>query len=125
MNGLKFSLTWKLALACAALTFALPAPAPAQTFSYFTNFTAKAAGSSVMQATDGNLYMGGGPGAYGHGAILRVTPSGGPNVLYSFCAQRGCPTGTIPLLSFLEAMETFTERRKAAATVSAEERFTR
>ena len=49
-----------------------------------------------MQATDGNLYMGGGPGAYGQGAILRVTPSGGFNVLYSFCSQRGCPDGTYP-----------------------------
>jgi uncharacterized repeat protein (TIGR03803 family) len=85
-----------LALAFAAVTFSLAVRAQAQTFSYFTNFNAKSAGASVMQATDGNLYMGGGSGAYGRGAILRVTPSGGFNVLYSFCSQRGCPDGSYP-----------------------------
>jgi uncharacterized repeat protein (TIGR03803 family) len=88
--------TLGLALACAAITLSLATRAQAQTFSYFANFSARDAGSSVMQATDGNLYMGGGPGAYGHGAILRVTPSGGFNVLYSFCSQRGCPDGSYP-----------------------------
>ncbi len=90
------SFTLGLALACAAITSSLPTPVQAQTFSYFTNFNVKSAGSSVMQATDGNLYMGGGPGAYNKGAILRVTPSGEFNVLYSFCAQRGCPDGNYP-----------------------------
>jgi uncharacterized repeat protein (TIGR03803 family) len=77
-------------------TFSLARRAQAQTFSYFTNFTAKDSGTPVMQATDGNLYVGGGSGAYGQGAILRVTPSGGFNVLYSFCSQRGCPDGRYP-----------------------------
>ncbi len=85
-----------LSIAAIALTLSLAVRAQAQTFSYFTNFSARDNGSSVMQATDGNLYMGGGPGAYGRGAILRVTPSGGFNVLYSFCAQRGCPDGDYP-----------------------------
>src|SRR5580700_10097415 len=84
------------AFAWAAIISALAAGAQAQTFSYFTNFSARDSGSSVMQATDGNLYMAGGPGAYGRGAILRVTPAGGFNVLYSFCAQRGCPDGDYP-----------------------------
>ncbi len=96
MKNSKAILTLGLALACAAFTLSLAVPAQAQTFSYFANFSAKDGGSSVMQATDGNLYMGGGPGAYGRGAILRVTPSGGFNVLYSFCAQRGCPDGSYP-----------------------------
>jgi uncharacterized repeat protein (TIGR03803 family) len=96
MKNSKSSLTLGLALACAAITFSLAVHAQAQTFSYFTNFSARDAGSSVMQATDGNLYMGGGPGAYGRGAILRVTTSGGFNVLYSFCSQRGCPDGSYP-----------------------------
>jgi uncharacterized repeat protein (TIGR03803 family) len=96
MKGSKFSLALKLALTCAALTLSLAVRAQAQTFSYFANFSARYGGSSVMQATDGNLYMGGGPGAYGQGAILRVTPSGGFNVLYSFCSQRGCPDGNYP-----------------------------
>jgi uncharacterized repeat protein (TIGR03803 family) len=85
-----------LLIAAIALTFSLAVCAQAQTFSYFTNFSARDGGSSVMQATDGNLYMGGGPGAYNQGAILRVTPSGGFNVLYSFCSQRGCPDGRYP-----------------------------
>jgi uncharacterized repeat protein (TIGR03803 family) len=96
MKASRFQLNLGLALACAAITFGLAVRAQAQTFSYFTNFSARDVGSSVMQATDGNLYMAGGPGAYGHGAILRVTPSGGFNVLYSFCSQRGCPDGSYP-----------------------------
>jgi uncharacterized repeat protein (TIGR03803 family) len=96
MKSSKSLLTLGFAFACAAITFSLAVHAEAQTFSYFTNFSARDEGSSVMQATDGNLYMGGGPGAYGQGAILRVTPSGGFNVLYSFCSQRGCPDGTDP-----------------------------
>ena len=96
MRASKSHFTLSLALACAAITLSLAVRAQAQTFSYFTNFSARDAGSSVMQATDGNLYMGGGTGAYNHGAILRVTPSGGFNVLYSFCSQRGCPDGTYP-----------------------------
>jgi uncharacterized repeat protein (TIGR03803 family) len=85
-----------LALAGLAITFSLAVCAQAQTFSYSTNFTAKAGGTSVMQATDGNLYMANfRAGAYDQGAILRVTPSEF-NVLYSFCAQRGCPDGSYP-----------------------------
>lgn len=95
MRSFKFQFALGFALVC-AFTFSLAVCAQAQTFSYFTNFSADDEGSSVMQATDGNLYMGGGPGAYGQGAILRVTPSGGFNVLYSFCAQRGCPDGRYP-----------------------------
>ncbi len=126
MKSLKSLFSLRLALACAAITFSLAVRVQAQTFSYFTNFSARDEGAaSVMQATDGNFYMGGHPGAYGQGAILRVTPSGEFNVLYSFCSQRGCPTGPIPLLPFSEAMGTFTERRKPAATVSREERYTR
>jgi uncharacterized repeat protein (TIGR03803 family) len=96
MKGSKSMLTLGFAFACAAITFSLAVCAQAQTFSYFANFSARDGGASVMQATDGNLYMGGGPGAYGQGAILRVTPSGGFNVLYSFCSQRGCPDGSYP-----------------------------
>jgi uncharacterized repeat protein (TIGR03803 family) len=96
MKNSKSLLSLAITFACAAITFSLAVHAEAQTFSYFTNFSARDEGASVMQATDGNLYMGGGPGAYGRGAILRVTPSGGFNVLYSFCSQRGCPDGNYP-----------------------------
>jgi uncharacterized repeat protein (TIGR03803 family) len=92
----KSLISFALAFACAALTLSLAVRAQAQTFSYFANFNAKNGGASVMQATDGNLYMGGGSGVYNHGAILRVTPTGGFNILYSFCSQRGCPDGRVP-----------------------------
>jgi uncharacterized repeat protein (TIGR03803 family) len=96
MKNSKALLTLGLALACAVFSSGVAVRVQAQTFSYFTNFSARDVGSSVMQSTDGNLYMVGGPGAYGRGAILRVTPSGGFNVLYSFCAQRGCLDGSYP-----------------------------
>ena len=101
MKRLKFRLTRGVVLASAALTLSLGVRAQAQTFSYFANFNARAAGATLMQATDGNFYMGGFPGAYGQGAIYRVTPSAEFEVLYSFCAQRGCPDGKAPLTPIL------------------------
>ena len=85
-----------LALACAAITFSPTVRAQAQTFSYFANFNSRTLGGSLMQATDGNFYTGGGPGEYGQGAIFRLTSSAEFSVLYSFCSQRGCPDGTYP-----------------------------
>ncbi len=103
MNAFKFHSALAFALTSAAFTLSLTGPAQAQTFSYFTNFSAGANGvASVMQATDGNFYMGGFPGAYAHrGAILKLTPSGEFSILYSFCAQRGCPDGTYPFTPIL------------------------
>jgi len=103
MKHSKTLLTLSIALISAAFTFSLAVCAQAQTFSYFTNFSAGADGvASVMQATDGNFYMGGFPGAYARrGAILKVTPSGEFSILYSFCAQRGCPDGSYPFTPIL------------------------
>src|ERR1700683_4866059 len=103
MKKSKCHFTLGLVLACAAFAFNLSVCAQAQTFSYFANFNAGADGvASVMQATDGNFYMGGFPGAYGHrGAILKLTPSGEFSILYSFCAQRGCPDGSYPFTPIL------------------------
>jgi len=103
MKNSKVLLTLGLALACAAVTLSLAVRAQAQTFSYFVNLSAGADGvSSVMQAPDGNFYMSGYPGAYGHrGAILKLTPSGEFSILYSFCAQRGCPDGSYPFTPIL------------------------
>ncbi len=93
MKNLKTLLT--LSLACASI-LATGTKTQAQTFSYFANFNSRYSGSSLMQATDGNFYLGGGPGAYRQGAILRLSPSGDFSVLYSFCSQRGCPDGRFP-----------------------------
>ena len=96
MKSFRFGFASSLVLMCAVSILTLVVSAQAQTFSYFANFNSRNAGGSVMQATDGNFYMGGGPGEFGKGAILRVSPTGVFSVLYSFCAQRGCPDGSIP-----------------------------
>jgi len=53
--------------------------------------------SALLQAPSGDLYgvtyMG---GAYASGAIVKIGSSGTPIVLYSFCAQTGCPDGAGP-----------------------------
>jgi uncharacterized repeat protein (TIGR03803 family) len=90
-----------IALAFATLTLSPAVSAQAQTFSYFANFNSRNVGGSFMQATDGNFYTGAGPGEYGQGDILRVTPSGEFQVLYSFCSQSDCPDGRIPLTPIL------------------------
>lgn len=35
-------------------------------------------------------------GAYGYGAVYKVTSSGSLTILYSFCAETGCPDGSYP-----------------------------
>jgi uncharacterized repeat protein (TIGR03803 family) len=42
----------------------------------------------------GTTYYG---GAYGAGVVFKLTPKGKEIVLYSFCAQNGCPDGANPL----------------------------
>jgi uncharacterized repeat protein (TIGR03803 family) len=50
--------------------------------------------TGLVQATDGSFYgttiLG---GAYGNGAIFKMTPTGTLNTLYSVCSQAGCPDG--------------------------------
>jgi len=51
--------------------------------------------AGLIQATDGDLfgttYYG---GAYGNGAVFKITLSGTLTTIYSFCAQSGCPDGS-------------------------------
>jgi uncharacterized repeat protein (TIGR03803 family) len=51
----------------------------------------------LVEGSDGNFYgttqLG---GAYGQGAVFKLTPSGALTTLYSFCAQSGCPDGAKP-----------------------------
>ena len=59
-----------------------------------------AAPNGVIQGSDGNLYgtTEGGPGNQ-TSTVFKITPSGGPTTLYSFCSQRGtctCPDGDAP-----------------------------
>jgi len=58
----------------------------------------------VVQYTDGNLYgTTSSGGAYGHGSIFKVTPSGTLTTLYSFCSQGGCPDGDTPFAGLVVA----------------------
>ncbi len=53
--------------------------------------------SSLLQASDGNLYgtaWGGGPN--GGGIIFKITTNGTFSTLYSFCAQTNCADGELP-----------------------------
>src|SRR5208337_852488 len=60
--------------------------------------------SSLIQATDGNLYgtvvVG---GANGQGAVFSITPSGTLTTLYSFCSQSGCTDGSRPQAALVQA----------------------
>lgn len=48
-------------------------------------------------ANDGNFYgITSAGGAYGKGTVFQLTSSGTLTVLYSFCAQSGCPDGSSP-----------------------------
>ena len=58
----------------------------------------------VVQYTDGNFYgTTGSGGAYGHGSVFKVTPSGTLSTLYSFCSQSGCPDGDTPMAGLVVA----------------------
>jgi len=59
--------------------------------------------AELVQATDGNLYgttsQG---GAHSGGTIFRITPEGALTSLYSFCAQSGCPEGSLPMTALVQ-----------------------
>ncbi|HTR23616.1 MAG TPA: choice-of-anchor tandem repeat GloVer-containing protein [Terriglobales bacterium] len=61
---------------------------------------------NLVQATDGNFYgtteYG---GAYGSGAVIRVSPGGTVKTLYSFCKQPNCTDGQTPGGSLLQASD--------------------
>lgn len=53
--------------------------------------------AALVQSPGGDLYgTTGAGGAYNLGAFFKMTPGSTPTILYSFCAQSGCPDGTIP-----------------------------
>jgi uncharacterized repeat protein (TIGR03803 family) len=60
--------------------------------------------SGLVQARDGNLYgetFEG--GAYGFGTIFKTTPNGVLTTVHNFCAQSGCPDGSAPLDTMIQA----------------------
>jgi uncharacterized repeat protein (TIGR03803 family) len=60
----------------------------------------------LTQATDGHLYgttsVG---GAYYEGTVFKITTSGTLTTLYSFCSQRGCPDGSFPYGTLVQATD--------------------
>jgi uncharacterized repeat protein (TIGR03803 family) len=78
--------------------------APAQTFSVLHDFGSVSGDPSkpitqgiVAQGRDGNLYTTAtSGGAYNHGAVFEITPSGALTTLHSFCAKTNCPDGEQP-----------------------------
>ncbi|MGA8299542.1 MAG: choice-of-anchor tandem repeat GloVer-containing protein, partial [Terriglobales bacterium] len=48
----------------------------------------------VMQAGDGNFYGTTATGGNRGGTVFKITPGGQLTVLYTFCAQSGCPDGS-------------------------------
>jgi uncharacterized repeat protein (TIGR03803 family) len=82
---------------CAGMAIAYP-----QTFTTLDSFkgqlkTGTDPSAKLVQATNGDLYgttqFG---GAYGEGAVFKITPSGALTTLHTFCAQSGCPDGSQP-----------------------------
>ncbi len=62
--------------------------------------------STLIQANDGNFY-GTAPagGAYGQGTVFKVTPSGTPTTLYSFCSLAQCADGADPEAGLVQATD--------------------
>jgi uncharacterized repeat protein (TIGR03803 family) len=60
--------------------------------------------AGLVQASNGDFYgttvYG---GAYGNGNVFKITPNGALTTLYSFCAQSGCPDGSGPEGSLVQA----------------------
>jgi uncharacterized repeat protein (TIGR03803 family) len=62
----------------------------------------------LVQAADGNFYgttTNGGNPAAPNGTIFRITPSGTLTTLHEFCSQPGCPDGSLPLDTLVQASD--------------------
>jgi uncharacterized repeat protein (TIGR03803 family) len=90
---------------------------PAQTLTTLYTFCSQgncANGSNpegaLIQGTDGNLYgtaeLGGSRVcSYGCGTVFKITPSGMPTTLYTFCNQFPCADGAEPTAALLQASD--------------------
>lgn len=57
----------------------------------------------LLQASDGNFYgTTSKGGAKDQGTVFRMTPDGAVSIVYSFCAQSGCPDGSYPASSLAQ-----------------------
>ena len=82
------------------LCLAVPAIAPAQTFTTLHSFNGAdgaASWAAVVQGTDGALYGTTDEGGLGGGGtVFRITTAGALTTIYNFCSQRQCADGTMP-----------------------------
>jgi uncharacterized repeat protein (TIGR03803 family) len=98
---------WIIVLFCFAALIA--SPAQSIFFTTLVSFDGQNGDepySSLIQATDGTLYgttIWG--GAYGGGAIFKITLAGTLNTLYSFCSQNGCADGEGPWAALVQATD--------------------
>ena len=120
----------KRAFAALVLCAATAITLPAQTFTTLHRFDGPDGAvpqTSLIQATDGNLYgTTAGGGAYSAGTIFKITPTGTATTLYSFCSQvigQFCADGGNPYGALVEATNgdfygtTFTGGAANAGTV--------
>ncbi len=62
--------------------------------------------AGLVQANGGNFYgTTGYGGAYGEGAVFKITPSGALTTLYSFCLQTNCSDGVSPRAGLIQASD--------------------
>jgi uncharacterized repeat protein (TIGR03803 family) len=62
--------------------------------------------TTLIQATDGNLYgTTASGGANAQGTVFKITPSGTLTTLYSFCAQSGCTDGAGPEAALVQGTD--------------------
>jgi uncharacterized repeat protein (TIGR03803 family) len=60
----------------------------------------------LVQATDGDFYgTTSDGGANGGGTVFKITPTGTPTTLYSFCSQSGCADGESPTAALIQATD--------------------
>ena len=90
-------------LACATTAIGLPA----QTFTVLQSFNGTNGSvplSTLVQATDGNLYgttYSG--GVSGNGTVFKITPTGTLTTLYRFCSRSDCADGAYPTAALVQA----------------------
>jgi uncharacterized repeat protein (TIGR03803 family) len=62
--------------------------------------------AGLVEGTDGNLYGAAtSGGAYGYGAIFKITTGGTLTTIYSFCANSDCPDGSFPAGGLIQATD--------------------
>src|SRR5580700_1410011 len=91
-------------IACLVAVFCIVAAvaSPAQTLTTIANVGGLPYLGPLAQGRNGNSFWTT-SSADGSGGIFEVTPSGTLTVVYSFCAEAGCPDGRTPFWGVIQA----------------------